>query len=44
MQNTISYQQQISFGITRTIAKKEAYKKIAIFSAILACFILAVNI
>lgn len=44
MQNTISYQQQVSFNITKTIAKKDAIKKIAIFTAMLTCFILAINI
>lgn len=44
MQSTISYQQQISFNVTKAIAQREAVKKVIIFAAMLTCFILAVNI
>ena len=44
MQHTITLQQQANLQIGNAIAKKDALKKNALFTAIIACIVLAVNI
>lgn len=46
MQNTatLTYQEQLSLHISKSIAQRQALKKIIIFASIIACVVLAVNI
>ncbi len=41
---TTTYQERLSLNISKTIAQKQALKKIIIFASIIACVVLAVNI
>ena len=44
MQQAISLQQQANLQIGKAIVKKEAFKKNALFVAIISCIVLAVNL